>query len=136
MTAPAGAAHPRVRPVATDLVPKPTVPYSHALIVEAGRLVFVSGQGPADAQGVSPGDIHAQVEQAFANVQSLLEAAGGSLASIVEITVYLRDMSHRAVVTEVRRRILKEPYPTSTMVEISRLAFDDWLVEISAIAAV
>lgn len=114
-----------------------TAPYSHALIVEAGRLLFISGQGPVDAQGkvVGIGDPRAQVRQVFANLQALVEAAGGSLADIVELTAYLRDMSYRSIITEVRKELLEAPYPTATMVEINRLAFDEWLVEISAVAA-
>ncbi|MBI3972396.1 MAG: RidA family protein [Chloroflexi bacterium] len=127
----------RVTLVQANGVAATTAPYSHALIVEAGRLLFISGQGPVDANGdvVGIGDPHAQVRQVFANIQALVEAAGGSLADIVELTAYLRDMSYRSIITEVRKELLKAPYPTATMVEISKLAFDDWLVEISAVTA-
>jgi enamine deaminase RidA (YjgF/YER057c/UK114 family) len=115
-----------------------TAPYSHALIVESGRLLFISGQGPVDAQGnvVGIGDPQAQVRQVFANVQALVEAAGGSLADVVELTAYLRDMRYRSIITEVRKELLRPPFPTATMFEVNRLAFDEWLVEISAVAAV
>lgn len=136
----------RVTLVETNRLMRPKVPYSHALVVEAGRLVFISGQGPSDARGGVVGVLRAgedvewavtaQTRQAFSNVQALVEAAGGSLADIVELTIYLRDMGHRPIVSQVRAEILSEPYPTTTMVEISRLAFDDWLIEISAIAAI
>jgi reactive intermediate/imine deaminase len=127
----------RIRPVQSAQVAAPTVPYSQALVVEAGRLLFIAGQGPVDAAGnlVGAGDVEAQVRQVFANVRALLEAAGGRLDHLVELTIYLRDMRHRPAVTRVREELLRPPYPTATMVEISRLAFDDWLVEISAIAA-
>ncbi|MGH2356360.1 MAG: RidA family protein [Chloroflexota bacterium] len=132
------AGTPRVRLVETEQVPAPAAPYSPALMVEAGRLLFIAGQGPVDATGavVGTGDVRAQTRQAFANVQALVEAAGGTLASLVELTIYLRDIGHRPIVTEVRREVLREPYPATTMVEISRLAFDDWLIEISAVAAI
>src|SRR4051812_15428967 len=93
---------PRVTLVPAGGVAETTAPYSHALIVEAGRLVFISGQGPVDASGnvVGIGDPRAQVRQVFANLQALVEAAGGSLADIVELTAYLRDMSYRSIITE------------------------------------
>jgi reactive intermediate/imine deaminase len=118
-------------------VPAPSAPYSQALAVQASRWVFVAGQVPVDAEGriVGPGDPRAQIRQAFANVQALVEAAGGSLANVVELTIYLRDMAHRPLVTDVRHELLRLPYPATTMVEVSRLAADDWLVEISAVAA-
>jgi reactive intermediate/imine deaminase len=129
---------PRAQAVETAAVAPPATPYSHALVVSAGRLVFVSGQVPLDAAGalVGPGDARAQIRQVFANVQALLEAAGGGLEHVVELTVYLRDMAHRPLVTEVRQQVLRPPYPATTMVEVSRLAADDWLVEISAVAAI
>ena len=127
----------RVTLVQANGVAATTAPYSHALIVEAGRLLFISGQGPVDAQGnvVGIGDPHAQVRQVFANLGALVEAAGGTLADIVELTAYLRDMRYRTIITEVRQELLRTPYPTATMFEINKLAFDEWLVEISAVAA-
>ena len=126
-----------VRVVHAPQVPAPSAPYSQALAVQASRWVFVAGQVPVDAEGriVGPGDPRAQIRQAFANVQALVEAAGGSLANVVELTIYLRDMAHRPLVTDVRHELLRPPYPATTMVEVSRLAADDWLVEISAVAA-
>ena len=47
----------------------------------------------------------------------------------------MRKIEYRTTVTKVRQEILRPPYPTSTVVEIAGLSFDDWLVEISAIAA-
>ena len=127
----------RVTPVNPPGVSSPTAPYSHALLVETRRLLLVSGQGPVDAAGnvVGRDDPEAQIRQVFANIQALVEAAGGSLADVVEITCYLRKMEYRTTVTKVRQEILRPPYPTSTVVEIASLSFDDWLVEISAIAA-
>jgi 2-iminobutanoate/2-iminopropanoate deaminase len=106
-------------------------------VVDAKRLLLISGQGPVDAAGslVGKGDPEAQVRQVFVNIRALVGAAGGTLADLVEVTVFLRDMQHRALVTRVRQELLRPPYPTATMVEVSRLAVDDWLVEISAVAA-
>src|SRR5262245_3370449 len=104
----------RVTLVQAPGVAATTAPYSHALMVDAGRLLFISGQGPVDAKGnvVGIGDPRAQVRQVFANLQALVEAAGGSLDDIVSLTAYLRDMSHRAIITEIRQELLRAPYPT------------------------
>jgi enamine deaminase RidA (YjgF/YER057c/UK114 family) len=126
----------KITQVQTDQVAATTAPYSPALVIEGGRLLLISGQGPVDAAGnvVGVGDPEAQVRQVFANLQALVEAAGGTLANIVELNAYVLDMSYRSIITEVRRELLRPPYPTATMVEISKLAVDDWLVEISAVA--
>jgi reactive intermediate/imine deaminase len=129
---------PDIRVVHAPGVPTPATPYSQALEVRASRFLFISGQVPLDADGnlVGAGDARAQIRQAFANVQALVEAAGGTLANVVELTIYLRDMAaHRPLITELRQQILHPPYPATTMVEISRLAAEEWLVEISATAA-
>ncbi len=129
---------PNIRVVHAPGVPTPATPYSQALEVRASHFLFISGQVPLDADGklVGAGDARAQIRQAFANVQALVEAAGGTLANIVELTIYVRDMvAHRPLVTAVRQELLQPPYPATTMVEISRLAAEEWLVEISATAA-
>jgi 2-iminobutanoate/2-iminopropanoate deaminase len=129
---------PDVRVIQAAGVPRPVAQYSQAVEVRASRLLFISGQVPVDGEGnlVGAGDAHAQIRQAFANVRALVEEAGGTLANVVELTVYLRDMvAHRPLVTELRGQILAPPYPATTMVEVSRLAAEEWLVEISATAA-
>src|SRR5262245_62109873 len=67
----------RVTVVQTDQVAATTAPYSHALSIEGGRLLLISGQGPVDREGnvVGVGDPQAQVRQVFANIQALVEAA-------------------------------------------------------------
>ena len=119
-------------------VSPPVGPYSHGLLVQGGRLLFLSGQGPIDRDGqlVGPGDIAAQARQVFANLQALVEAAGGTLASIVELNIFVRDIAGRAAISDLRRALFQPPYPATTMVEISRLAIEEWLVEISAVAVV
>ena len=134
----AASGAPQISVVQAPGVPRPATPYSQALEVRAGRFLFISGQVPLDADGrlVGAGDPRAQIRQVFANVQALVQEAGGTLANIVELTIYVRDMAvHRPLITELRQQILRPPYPATTMVEVSRLASEDWLVEISATAA-
>ena len=61
------------------------------------------------------GDPQAQVGQELANIQALVEAASGSLAVSVDLTAYLRNMSYRSIITEVRKALLRASFPTATM---------------------
>ncbi|MFM7146680.1 MAG: RidA family protein, partial [Actinomycetales bacterium] len=82
------------------------------------------------------GDASAQTVQVCENLNSALAAAGGSLADVCEVTVYLRNIADYQSVNEVRLRYFPSPAPASTLVEVSRFVSDDYLVEISAIAVV
>lgn len=77
--------------------------YSHA-VGFTGRLVVISGQVPAgpDGQVVGAGDPAAQVRQVFTNLVTALAAAGGTLAQVVKLTVFLTDLADLAVFREVR----------------------------------
>jgi enamine deaminase RidA (YjgF/YER057c/UK114 family) len=129
---------PRIEVIQPESVAPPLGLYSHALRVTGGRLLLLSGQGPLDARGqlVGAGDAAAQTRQIFANLRALVEAAGGTLASIVELTIYVRDIGARPAISEIRRELFRPPFPATTMVEISRLAVEEWLIEISAVAVV
>ena len=124
-------------PVEADGVSAPAAPYSQALVVEARRVLHISGQVPVDQAGslVGPGDIDAQTTHVFDNIQAICASAGGSLVSLVFLRIYLTDMRFRPAVTRVRNELLKPPYPAATMVQVSALADEAWLVEIEAEAA-
>jgi reactive intermediate/imine deaminase len=112
--------------------------YSAAFDVDAGRLVFVAGQVAMDEQGktVGVGDIGAQTRQVLTNVGKVLEAAGASFDDVVKVTVYVTELSNLPALQAVRPEFFREPYPASTLVEVSRLINPEWLVEIEAIAIV
>jgi 2-iminobutanoate/2-iminopropanoate deaminase len=84
--------------------------------VRAGGFVFVSGQVPRDpATGQLVGDdVESQTRQVMANVKSVLEAAGGSLADLVAVTVYLADVGDWGRFNAVYKEIMEPPYPTRT----------------------
>jgi enamine deaminase RidA (YjgF/YER057c/UK114 family) len=85
---------------------------------------------------VGKGDIRAQTEQVFRNLQTALESAGCTFADVVKLGWYVRDASQLATLREVREQFLGSgPRPASTLVEIKALFRDDVLVEIDAIAA-
>lgn len=114
-----------------------SVAYSYSHAVRMGDLIFVSGQVGRDREGrlVGP-DIRAQTEQAFKNLQAILEAAGSGLHKVGKVTVFTTKLEHRPIIHEVRSRVFKEVghLPASTLAVISSLALPEWLVEIEAVA--
>ncbi|NVL92764.1 MAG: RidA family protein [Desulfobacterales bacterium] len=102
------------------------------------RLIWVSGQIALDQHGrlIGKGDIEAQTEQCIKNVEAALKKLGGSLDDVVGVTVFVKDISGLKTIHEVRLRYFKEPYPTSTLVEVKGFVNPDALIEISAMAAV
>ena len=122
--------------VLTDKAPKPIGPYNQALKT-AGGWVFTSGQIPLDpATGkLVSEDIQEQTRQVFANASAVLDAAGSSLAEVVKVTVFLRDMSDFPAVNEVYAEFFSESTaPARSTVQVARLPLDVG-VEIEMIAA-
>jgi 2-iminobutanoate/2-iminopropanoate deaminase len=121
--------------VSTKGAPAAIGPYAQA--VRAGQLVFLSGQIPLDpATGqMVAGDIVAQTERVMKNLGAVLEAAGGTFASVVRTTIYLVDLGDFARVNEAYGRYFTPPYPARATVQVAALPRGA-LVEIDAIAAV
>ena len=116
---------------------KPLGVFSQAIKVAGqGSFVFVSGltSRAPDGSVVGAGDITVQTETILKNMQAVLAEAGGGLEDVVKVIVYIRDMNQFKEIHEVRRRYFKEPYPASTMVEVSRLVSPEHLIEIEATA--
>jgi reactive intermediate/imine deaminase len=106
--------------------------------VRAGDTVYVSGTvawGP-DGRLVGPGDVYAQAKQAIANIEAALKEAGASLRDVVRTRVYLTDISRWVEAARAHREAFAEVRPASSMVEVSRLASPEMLVEIEAVAVV
>ena len=113
--------------------------YSHAVDTSATRFIFVSGQVALDAKGelVGEGDFEAQTRQVFENLTAALGAAEASWADVVKIGCYVRDVGEVAALRAIRDEYVDtERPPASTLVEVSRLVRDEFLVEIEAIAVV
>jgi len=124
--------------IATDRAPAAIGPYSQAIAVPlSGELVFCSGQIPIDpATGELVGGSAAdQARQVMTNLAAVLEAAGGSLSSIVKTTIFLADMNEFAAVNAVYSEALGPHRPARATVEVSRLP-KDVAVEIEAVAIV
>ena len=107
--------------VATDRAPSAIGPYSQA--VKAGATVYFSGQIPLDpATGaLVEGDIQLQTRRVFDNLAAVAEAAGGTLAQIVRVGIYVTDLAHFAEVNAVMAEYFQAPYPARSTIEVSAL---------------
>ena len=113
----------------------PAVGYSHG--VQAGKTLYIAGQvavGP-DGKIAGTGNIAAQVEQVWSNLQAVLREAGGTVEDIVKITVFTTDLSYRAAIAAARDAVFSSGHvPASTFLVVQSLARPELLVEIEAIA--
>jgi enamine deaminase RidA (YjgF/YER057c/UK114 family) len=111
--------------------------YSHVVVVEGKRTIFISGQLARDRHGnaVGKGDMRAQLRQVGENIRAALEAAGATLDNLVKTTTYVTDIEAYFKHVDVRMEYFRA-LPTSTTVEVRRLAHPDFLVEVEAIAVV
>jgi 2-iminobutanoate/2-iminopropanoate deaminase len=112
--------------------------FSSGIEAPAGRTIYVSGQVAFDAEGnvVGEGDVKLQTETVLEHVKTVVEEAGGGMEDIVKVTVFITDMGLYDEIHEVRRRYFEEPYPASSMVEVSSLIDPRLLIEIEAVAVV
>jgi 2-iminobutanoate/2-iminopropanoate deaminase len=110
--------------------------YTHGILAEGGRLLFIAGQTSVDKDGnvVGKGDIEAQTAQVYKNLIAVLQEAGGSLDNLVMTTTYIVDRKYREGYNKVRMQQYKANPPTSTLVIITGLAHPDYLIEINGIA--
>ena len=111
--------------------------YSHVVVVEGRKTIFVSGQlaRNPDGDAVGRGDMRAQIRQVGENVKAALSAAGATLADIVKTNTYVTDIEEFFKHVDVRMEYFGA-MPTSTTVEVRRLAHPDLLVEVEVIAVV
>jgi len=108
-------------------------------IPPGSRLIYISGLVGNDATGkvVGPGDMHAQAKQVFENIRLALAAAGGTFKDVVKLNFYVTDMSRADEVRSVRAQYINaDAPPASTLVEVSKLAAPEYMVEIEAVAAI
>ena len=116
--------------------PAPVGPYSHAAS-GAGGALYLSGQTPIDpATGaLVEGGIEVQTRRVFANLESVLGAAGRSFADVVKVTVFLLDMRDFAAMNSVYESVFTSPYPARTTVAVAGLPLGA-RVEIELVARV
>ena len=110
--------------------------YSHVVVVEESRkTIYVAGQLARDSQGnvVGKGDMRAQIRQVGENIKAALAAAGATLADVVKTNTYVTDLGEFFKHVDVRMEYFGA-LPTSTTVEVRKLAHPDLMVEIECIA--
>lgn len=107
--------------IATDRAPAAIGTYSQA--VKLGTTVYLSGQIPLvpETMTLIEGEIDAQIRRVFDNLEAVAEAAGGTLADVVKLNVYLTDLSHFPVVNEIMASYFQAPYPARAAVGVAEL---------------
>ncbi|MDX8045151.1 RidA family protein [Gracilibacillus sp. S3-1-1] len=110
-----------VKAIHTNNAPQAIGPYSQA--IDAGELVFVSGQIPLNPETmeVVEGGIAQQTEQVMKNLEAILTEADLSFANVVKFTIYISNMDDFATINEAYAQFLQEPYPARATVEVSKL---------------
>ncbi|MGH8491001.1 MAG: RidA family protein [Gammaproteobacteria bacterium] len=107
--------------VSTDRAPQAIGTYSQA--VRVANTIYLSGQIPLDPVSMQmvEGEMRSQIVRVFENLQAVAEAAGGTLADVVKLNVYLTDLSHFPLVNEVMASYFQEPYPARAVVGVAAL---------------
>lgn len=105
----------------SELAPAAIGTYSQA--VQCGDTIYLSGQIPLDPQTMElcSDDIRLQITQVFENLGAVCEAAGGSLAKIAKLSVYLTDLTHFPMVNEAMTRYFTEPFPARAVIGVAAL---------------
>jgi enamine deaminase RidA (YjgF/YER057c/UK114 family) len=86
------------------------------------------------ARAAASGDEYAQAKEIFGKIRHLVEAAGGNMADIIKVTIFVTDISQREKVWQARREFFTGNFPTSTLVQVAALADPSLKVEINAVA--
>ncbi|HHI76516.1 MAG TPA: RidA family protein [Gammaproteobacteria bacterium] len=110
--------------IRTDQAPQAIGTYSQA--VKVGRTVYLSGQIPLvpETMELVEGDIEAQIRRVFDNLAAVARAAGGSLADVVKLNIFLTDLGHFATVNAVMAEYFSEPYPARAAIGVAALPRD------------
>lgn len=111
--------------------------FTHVVEVTRGRTIFLSGQVAFDQSGnlVGKNDFRAQTEQVFENIKAALAAVGADFKHVVKLNIYVLDASQLRTFIEVRDRYVNTSNPpASTFVEVRKLAREELLIEVEAIA--
>jgi enamine deaminase RidA (YjgF/YER057c/UK114 family) len=131
---------PQVQYLNPDSLGKPLGQYSQITRVKASEFLFIAGQVGAAKDGTTAADFDAQCAQTFANIGAALQSQGAGFTNIVEFTTYLvhsqdipKFMQYRT--REFPRLFQGGAYPPNTLLMIDRLVREEFLIEVSAVAA-
>lgn len=112
----------------------PATRYAYAGVT-SGRIAFLAGQVPTDANGdlVGPGDMRAQAEQALRNLGTVIAALGATWSEVAKLTWYLTDASQVQAVRDARVAVIGDVRPAATLVQVAALVSPDFMVEVDAV---
>ncbi len=112
--------------------------YSPAVITQGGTTVFLAGVTVSVDSSGKPlqGDFDGQVREIFAKLGKTLEEAGGKLADMVTMTVFITDARYGDRFTQLRREIFGDNFPASALITCAGLARPELLVEVQGIAVI
>jgi enamine deaminase RidA (YjgF/YER057c/UK114 family) len=115
----------------------PPTGYTHIVVVQPGRIAYISGQVALNPAGelVGEGDIVAQTRQVFENIAAALKSLGADFGSVVKLNYYAVDVSRLAEIREVRSQYLTADPPASTFVVVKGLVRPELLIEVEAVVA-
>ena len=135
-------AHHRIRKFNTgDTYPEQNLDNDlcQAVVTQGGKTVWMRGQCPQnldDAKNINSHDPAEQTHKVMQNIRQLVTEAGGEMAHVVKLVVYITDIRHREAVYRTMGEYIKGVHPVCTGLVVQALARPEWLVEIDAIAVI
>jgi enamine deaminase RidA (YjgF/YER057c/UK114 family) len=109
-------------------------PFGFSRAVRIGQTIHVAGTGPiaSDGSTAAPEDAYGQAVRCLEIIKAAVEQAGGTLADVVRTRMYVTDLSRQEAIGRAHGEFFREIKPAATMVGVSGLVREDWLVEIEA----
>ena len=135
-------AHHRIRKFNTgDTYPEQNLDNDlcQAVVTQGGKTVWMRGQCPQnlnDAKNIDSHDPAEQTHKVMQNIRQLLTEAGGEMAHVVKLVVYITDIRHREAIYRTMGEYIKGVHPVCTGLVVQALARPEWLVEIDATAVI
>jgi enamine deaminase RidA (YjgF/YER057c/UK114 family) len=121
-----------VRAVSPEVPEPPPGTWSNCLV--ANGIAYVAGMTARGSEAA--GDEYAQAKAIFAKIRHLVEAAGGTMADVMKVTIFVTDITKREEVWRARREVFTGNFPASTLVQVAALADPSLKVEIEAVAQI
>jgi 2-iminobutanoate/2-iminopropanoate deaminase len=121
-----------VRVVSPEVSEPPSGTWSNCLVVDG--VAYIAGMTARRTDQNAAGDEYAQAKAIFTKIKHLVEAADGSMADIVKVTIFVTDIAQREKVWQARREFFTGNFPASTLVQVAALADPSLKVEIEAVA--
>jgi 2-iminobutanoate/2-iminopropanoate deaminase len=119
-----------VRTVSPEVPEPPPGTWSNCLVT--GGIAYVAGMTARGSDAA--GDEYVQAKAIFTKIRHLVEAAGGTMADVVKVTIFVTDITNREKVWQARREFFTGNFPASTLVQAAALADPSLKVEIEAVA--